>query len=92
MGGDPKPAAGHEFVVNRDPDVATAWAKHRAIVSYENFHGINVDLKSDHIVTDIQKIANSALWIDGWALHDVGFLEDAGDAGRGAVPLRSISW
>ena len=61
--------------------MATTWTKHRAIVNYENYHGINVDLKSNHIVTDIQKIANTALGIDGWAFHDVGLLEDAGDAG-----------
>ena len=40
MGGDPKPTSGHEFDVNRDPNMATAWTRHKAIVNYENFHGI----------------------------------------------------
>ena len=43
-GGDPKPAVDHEFIVNRNPELATAWTKHRAIGNYENFHNINVDL------------------------------------------------
>ena len=71
MGGDPKPTVDHEFVVNRNPDMATVWTNHRAIVNCEIFHGINVDLKSDHIITPIETIANSSLGTDGWALHDV---------------------
>ena len=95
MGGDPKPAADKEFIVNRNPDMATAWTKHRAIVNYENFHSIDVDLKSDHIITLIETISNSALGIDGWALHDVGLMEGPAEAG-GSAPisfvLRGTEW
>ena len=63
--------------MNRDTNMATAWTKHKAIVNYENFHGINVDLKSNLIDTDVHKIANTALGIDCWALYDVGSLEEA---------------
>ena len=90
MGGDPKPAADHEFIVNRNPEVATAWTKHKVIVNYDNFHNFNVELKSDHIITPIETIANSALGIDGWALHDVGLMEDPAEAG-GAAPLSICS-
>ena len=89
MGGDPKPTVDHEFIVNRNPDMATAWTKHRAIVNYESFHSINVDLKSDHIITPIETITNSALGIDGSALHDVGLMEDLAEAG-GSAPISSL--
>ena len=89
MGGEAKPAADHEFIVNWNPDLATAWTKHKAISNYENFHNINVELKSDHIITPIETIANSALGIDGWALHDVGLMEDTAEAG-GSAPISFI--
>lgn len=81
--------------MNRDPNMATAWTKHRAIVNYENFHNINVDLKSDHIITPIETIANSSLGISGWALRDVGLLEDAGEAGVSTpidLLMRGTTW
>ena len=74
MGGDPKSAVEHGYIVNRDPELASAWTKHKAVTNHENFHNINVDLKRDHI-TPIETIANSALEIEGWALHDVGLME-----------------
>ena len=58
-------------------------------MNYEEFHGINVDLKCKHIVTDIQVIANSSLGIDGWALYDVGSLEEIP---LPSVPSRPSSW
>ena len=61
----------HEYIVNREFDLATTWTKRKAITHYENFHNI----------IPIETIANSALGIEGWAFHDVGLLEDAGDAG-----------
>ena len=74
MGRDPKSAADHEYIVNRDPELATAWTKHKAITNYENFHNINVDMNWGHS-TPIDLIANSALGIESWALHDVGLVE-----------------
>ena len=44
MGEDPKPAVVHELVANRDPELATAWTKHKAITNYENFHNIGFDI------------------------------------------------
>ena len=38
--------------------MATAWTKLRAIVNYGNFHNINVELNSDHIITPVETIAN----------------------------------
>ena len=88
MGGNPKPVVEHEIVANRNPELATAWTKHKAITNYENFYNIGVDVGRDYI-TSIETVANSSLGIDGWALFDVGLAEDSGAAAEvgGAVPL-----
>ena len=56
--GDLKPTVDHEFIVNRTPELATAWAKHKAITNYENFYNIGVDMGRDY-VTSIETVANS---------------------------------
>ena len=45
MAGDPEPAVDQDFIVNRTPELATAWTKHKAVANYENFHNTNVDMK-----------------------------------------------
>ena len=79
MGGDQKPqlCPVEKFVANRDPELATAWTKHKAITNYENHHNINVDMSRNY-VTPIEVVANSSLGIDGWALCDVGSAEPSG--------------
>ena len=81
-GGDPKSAVSHGYIVNRDRDLATTWTKHKAITHYENCQIINFDLKRDHIVTPIETIANSALGIEAWALHDLGLMETPPNSSR----------
>ena len=79
MGGNPKPAVEHEIVANRDPELATAWTKHKAITNYENFYNTGVDMGRGYI-TSIATVANSSLGIDGWALFDVGLAEESSGA------------
>ena len=89
MGGNPKPVVENDIAANRNPDLAAAWTKHRAITNYENFYSIGVDMGRDHI-TSIETVANLSLGIDGWALFDVGLAEESvasaevGDAAAGA--------
>jgi hypothetical protein len=53
----------------------SAWAKRRAIMNYEKFmnseYGSNLDW-----ATNIETVAATSLGVEGWALHDVGTLED----------------
>ena len=55
MGGNPKPVVEHEIAANRNPELATAWTKHRAITNYVNVYNIGVDMGRDYI-TSIERL------------------------------------
>ena len=71
---------------NRDPELATAWTKLKAIQNYENFHNKTFDIDSYHN-TPIEIIAATSLGIDGWSLQGLGLTNDVSPASSGAVPL-----
>ena len=54
-----------------DPELSTAWAKHRAVLNYEKFLNKSYGEHLKHDVS-IEKIASTSLGIQGWALADFG--------------------
>ena len=70
---------------NRDPELATAWTKLRAIQNNDNIHGKTFDADSYHD-TPIEIIAAASLGIDGCSLQGFGLTSDVSPASSGAVP------
>ena len=70
---------------SRDPELATAWTKLKAIQNYENFHNKTFDIDSYHDIP-IEIIAATSLGIDGWLLQGLGLTNDVSPASSGAVP------
>ena len=65
----------------------TTWAKRKAIANYEKFMNFQYDLNLGW-ATHIDTVAATSLGIEGWALYDVGTLEDD----RSSSSMSSTSW
>ena len=55
----------------QEPELSSAWTRHRAIRNFERYHNDNFGKNLDNSMT-IDEILMASLGIEGWALFGVG--------------------
>ena len=57
-----------------EPELSSAWTRHRVIRNFERYHNDNSGKNLDNVTT-IDEISMTSLGVEGWALFDVGETE-----------------